>query len=102
VQHPDDPTGRGTSDEPRSSSSIKNRDQLTSHDARVLMSLSGNEAKEERIRSDWFLSDEAMAVKKAANQPPPTGSREMRDRIRCELWSVYSFLSVAMVPFIYL
>lgn len=62
----------------------ENPDQLSSRDARVLMGLSGNEAKEERARLDSFFSDEAMAAKQAANQTPkkaavpPRPSREMR------------------------
>ena len=59
-------------------------DQLSSRDARVLMGLSGNEAKEERARLDSFFSNEAMGAKQAANETPkkvsapPRPSREMR------------------------
>ena len=62
----------------------ENPDQLSSRDARVLMGLGGNEAKEERARLDSFFSDEAMAAKHADNQTPkkapapPRPSREMR------------------------
>jgi hypothetical protein len=62
----------------------ENPDQLSSRDARVLMGLGGNEAKEERARLDSFFSNEAMATKQAANEPPkkapapPRPSREMR------------------------
>jgi len=58
---------------------------MSSRDARVLMGTSGDEAKEKRVHLDSFFSNEAMAAKHAANQPPkkaPTPPRLSREVLR--------------------
>lgn len=66
----------------------ENPSQLSSRDARVLMGLAENEAKEDRTRLDSFFSNEASnaqdtkpnapVIQKRASAAPPRPSREMR------------------------